>query len=105
MPAVSEVTIIPTVSMNRQACIPAVRLDVRSVERVEINEAFVAIAIVAARVDVGGSVIACGDAIGAIGSELTTKLIRSTDWDGLNLGIVTLCIGGPGNKLAIEMLH
>lgn len=41
----------------------------------------------------------------AIGSELTTKLIRSTRWDGLNLGIVTLCIGGPGNKLAIEMLH
>lgn len=55
--------------------------------------------------DVGRSVIACGHAIGAIGSELTTKLIRSTDWDGLNLGIVTLCIGGPGNKLAIEMLH
>ena len=31
MPAVSEVTINPTVSMNRQASIPAVRLDVRSV--------------------------------------------------------------------------
>ena len=41
----------------------------------------------------------------AIGSELTTKLIRSTRGDGLNLGIVTLSIGGPGNKLAIEMLH
>src|SRR5271155_1726262 len=88
--------------------------DVRSVERVEINEAFAAIAIVVARelgfaddiVNVEGGAVAHGHPIGATGAVLTTKLIHSMRRDDLKRGIVTLCIGGgQGIALAIEVLH
>jgi acetyl-CoA C-acetyltransferase len=101
--------------------IPAVRQalrragwDIGSVERVEINEAFAAIAIVVARelgfpediVNVEGGAVAHGHPIGATGAVLTTKLIHSMRRDGLNRGLVTLCIGGgQGIALAIEVLH
>jgi acetyl-CoA C-acetyltransferase len=88
--------------------------DVSSVERVEINEAFAAIAIVVTRelgfsddiVNVEGGAVAHGHPIGATGAILTTKLIHSMRRDGLKRGIVTLCIGGgQGIALAIEALH
>jgi acetyl-CoA C-acetyltransferase len=88
--------------------------DIRSVERVEINEAFAAIAIVVARelgladdiVNVEGGAVAHGHPIGATGAVLTTKLIHSMRRDGLKRGLVTLCIGGgQGIALAIETLH
>ena len=88
--------------------------EIRSVERVEINEAFAAIAIVVARelglpddiVNVEGGAVAHGHPIGATGAVLTTKLIHSMRRDGLKRGIVTLCIGGgQGIALAIETLH
>jgi acetyl-CoA C-acetyltransferase len=88
--------------------------DIRSVERVEINEAFAAIAIVVARelglpediVNVEGGAVAHGHPIGATGAVLTTKLIHSMRRDGLTRGLVTLCIGGgQGIALAIEALH
>jgi acetyl-CoA C-acetyltransferase len=101
--------------------VPAVRQalqragwDIRSIERVEINEAFAAIAIVVARelglpediVNVEGGAIAHGHPIGATGAVLTTKLIHSMRRDGLKRGLVTLCIGGgQGIALAIETLH
>jgi acetyl-CoA C-acetyltransferase len=89
--------------------IPAVRqaLDrarwkLGDVNRIEINEAFVAIAIVVMRelglpediVNVEGGAIAHGHPIGATGALLTTRLIHSMRRDGLQRGIVTLCIGG-----------
>ncbi|MFZ0988958.1 MAG: acetyl-CoA C-acyltransferase [Xanthobacteraceae bacterium] len=88
--------------------------DIRSVERVEINEAFAAIAIVVARelglpqdiVNVEGGAVAHGHPIGATGAVLTTKLVHSMRRDGLKRGVVTLCIGGgQGIALAIETLH
>jgi acetyl-CoA C-acetyltransferase len=101
--------------------VPAVRQalhragwDIGAVERVEINEAFAAIAIVVARelgfpediVNVEGGAIAHGHPIGATGAILTTKLIHSLRRDGLKRGIVTLCIGGgQGIALAIETVH
>jgi acetyl-CoA C-acetyltransferase len=101
--------------------IPAVRQalaragwDIGAVERVEINEAFAAIAIVVARelgfpediVNVEGGAVAHGHPIGATGAVLTTKLIHSMRRDGLKRGVVTLCIGGgQGIALAIETLH
>jgi acetyl-CoA C-acetyltransferase len=101
--------------------VPAVRQalqragwDIRSVERIEINEAFAAIAIVVARelglpddiVNVEGGAVAHGHPIGATGAVLTTKLIHSMRRDGLKRGVVTLCIGGgQGIALAIETVH
>ena len=88
--------------------------DIQSIERVEINEAFAAIAIVVARelglpedvVNVEGGAVAHGHPIGATGAVLTTKLIHSMRRDGLTRGLVTLCIGGgQGIALAIEALH
>jgi acetyl-CoA C-acetyltransferase len=100
--------------------IPAVRqaLDragwkLADVERVEINEAFAAIAIVVTRelgfapdiVNVEGGAIAHGHPIGATGAVLTTRLLHSMQRDRLKRGIVTLCIGGgQGIALALETI-
>jgi acetyl-CoA C-acetyltransferase len=86
---------------------------ISDVERVEINEAFAAIAIVVARelgfaeeiVNVEGGAIAHGHPIGATGAVLTARLVHSMRRDGLKRGIVTLCIGGgQGIALAIETI-
>ena len=100
--------------------VPAVRLALKragwkiaDVQRVEINEAFAAIALACIRdlelqegiVNVEGGSIAHGHAIGATGAVLTTRLIHSMRRDGLKRGIVTLCIGGgQGIALALEVL-
>jgi acetyl-CoA C-acetyltransferase len=82
-------------------------------DRIEINEAFAAIAIAVTRelglpediVNVEGGAIAHGHPIGATGAVLTTRLIHSMRRDGLKRGIVTLCIGGgQGIALAIETI-
>jgi len=84
-----------------------------AVDRVEINEAFAAIAIVVAQelglpqdiVNVEGGAIAHGHPIGATGAVLTTRLIHSMRRDDLKRGIVTLCIGGgQGIALALETI-
>jgi len=83
------------------------------VDRIEINEAFAAIAIAVQRelglaedvVNVEGGAIAHGHPIGASGAVLTTRLLHSMQRDGLKRGIVTLCIGGgQGIALAFERL-
>lgn len=100
--------------------VPAVRqaLDraqwsVGDVERVEINEAFAAIAIAVYKelgfpediVNVEGGAIAHGHPIGATGAVLTTRLLHSMQRDGIDRGIVTMCIGGgQGVALCLERL-
>jgi acetyl-CoA C-acetyltransferase len=100
--------------------VPAVRQaleragwSIGDIDRVEINEAFAAIAIAVYRelgfaedvVNVEGGAIAHGHPIGATGAILTTRLLHSMKRDGLKRGIVTLCIGGgQGVALALEML-
>ena len=83
------------------------------VERIEINEAFAAIAIAVIRdlglpediVNVEGGAIAHGHPIGATGAVLTTQLLHSMQRDGIGKGLVTLCIGGgQGIALALETL-
>lgn len=87
---------------------------VKNVDRVEINEAFAAIALACLRelefaediVNVEGGAIAHGHPIGASGAVLTTRLLHSMQRDGCKRGIVTLCIGGgQGIALALEMLN
>ena len=86
---------------------------VADLERVEINEAFAAIAIAVTRklglpedmVNVEGGAIAHGHPIGATGAILTTRLIHSMKRDGIKRGVVTLCIGGgQGIALALEAI-
>jgi len=83
------------------------------VERIEINEAFAAVAIACYRelglpeevVNVEGGAIAHGHPIGATGAVLTTRLVHSMKRDGLRRGVVTLCIGGgQAVALALESL-
>ena len=101
--------------------IPAVRQaleranwKISDIERIEINEAFAAIAIAVTRelglsediVNVEGGAIAHGHPIGATGAVLTTRLLHSMKRDGIKRGVVTLCIGGgQGIALTLEALH
>ena len=87
---------------------------VSDVERIEINEAFAAIAIAVTRelglsedvVNVEGGAIAHGHPIGATGAVLTTRLLHSMRRDHIKRGVVTLCIGGgQGIALVLEALH
>jgi acetyl-CoA C-acetyltransferase len=100
--------------------IPAVRealeradWKISDIERIEINEAFAAIAIAVTRelglpediVNVEGGAIAHGHPIGATGAVLTTRLLHSMQRDGIKRGVVTLCIGGgQGIALTLEAL-
>lgn len=100
--------------------IPAVRQaiaradwSVSDVDRVEINEAFAAIALACLRelgfaedvVNAEGGAIAHGHPIGASGAVLTTRLLHQMQRGGARRGIVTLCIGGgQGIALALELL-
>jgi acetyl-CoA C-acetyltransferase len=80
------------------------------IQRIEINEAFAAIAIAVTKdlglnvdvVNVEGGAIAHGHPIGASGAVLTTRLLHSMQRDGISKGIVTLCIGG-GQGIALAM--
>ena len=83
------------------------------VERLEINEAFAAIALAVMRdlglpddiVNVEGNSIAHGHPIGATGAIQTTRLLHSMQRDGLKRGIVTMCIGGgQGVALCLEAI-
>lgn len=100
--------------------VPAVRQamaragwSVSDLERVEINEAFAAIAIAVTKelglpediVNVEGGAIAHGHPIGATGAVLTTRLLHSMRRDGLRRGLVTLCVGGgQGVALLLESI-
>lgn len=84
---------------------------ISDLERVEINEAFAAIAIAVTRelglpediVNVEGGAVAHGHPIGATGTVLTTRLLHSMRRDGIHRGLVTLCIGGgQGIALLVE---
>ena len=83
------------------------------VGRIEINEAFAAVALACVRelglaedvVNVEGGAIALGHPIGATGAVLTTRLLHSMQRDGIKRGVVTLCIGGgQAVALVLEML-
>ncbi len=86
---------------------------ISDIERIEINEAFAAIAIAVTKdlglpediVNVEGGAIAHGHPIGASGAVLTTRILHSMHRDGVRRGVVTLCIGGgQGIALALEVM-
>lgn len=108
-PGMFGIAPVPTV---RQALARA-GWSLADVERIEINEAFAAVALACTRelglaedvVNVEGGAIAHGHPIGATGAVLTTRLLHSMERDGLKRGVVTLCIGGgQAVALVLEML-
>ncbi len=104
--------------LRRSGPVPAVKQALEragwktgDIQRIEINEAFAAIAIAVAKdlglsediVNVEGGAIAHGHPIGATGAVLTTRILHSMKRDGIKRGVVTLCIGGgQGIALALE---
>lgn len=83
------------------------------IDRIEINEAFAAIALVClqelgfpeAIVNPDGGAIAHGHPIGATGAILTVRLLHAMARENQRRGLVTLCIGGgQGIALALELL-
>ena len=76
------------------------------IERIEINEAFAAIAIAVTKdlgldadvVNVEGGAIAHGHPIGATGAVLTTRLLHSMQRDGINKGL-SRCASAAGREL------
>ncbi|MCH8503353.1 MAG: acetyl-CoA C-acetyltransferase [Ectothiorhodospiraceae bacterium] len=100
--------------------VPAVRQalkragwSVSDLDRVEINEAFAAIALAVLRelglsedvVNPEGGAIAHGHPIGATGAVLTVRLLHAMRRNGERKGMVTLCIGGgQGVALALARL-
>ncbi len=86
---------------------------INDVERFEINEAFAAITLAVMHdlglpediVNVEGNSIAHGHPIGATGAIQTTRLLHSMQRDGIERGVVTMCIGGgQGIALALEAI-
>ena len=85
--------------------------NIGEVDRVEVNEAFAAIAIVVrdelkidpARFNVDGGAIAHGHPIGATGAILITKVAHALQRTGEHKAVVSLCIGGgQGIALCLE---
>lgn len=89
--------------------VPAIRtalkkanLDIKSIDRFEINEAFAAQYLACERelgldrekVNLYGSGIALGHPVGATGCRLVVTLLHSMIADNLNLGVASLCAGG-----------
>ena len=103
------------------APIPAIRklLDkagwrVGEVDLFEINEAFAAVAMAAARdlgiprdrLNVHGGACALGHPIGATGARLIVTLLHALARHGGTRGVASLCIGGgEATAIAIERLH
>src|SRR5947209_3216872 len=78
------------------------------VEVIELNEAFAAQALAVIdelgldeeKVNPNGGAIALGHPIGATGAAITTKILAEMERRDLELGLVTLCIGG-GQGIAL----
>jgi len=87
---------------------------IADIQRIEINEAFAAIAVAVTRelglseeiVNVEVGAVAHGHPLGATGAVLTTRLLYSMQRDDIKRGVVTLCIGGgQGIALTLEAVH
>lgn len=85
-----------------QKLLTAVDLSIADVDLFEVNEAFAAQAFAVVRdlkldperVNPNGGAIALGHPIGATGAILTVKLLYELKRRELQLGVVTMCIGG-----------
>jgi acetyl-CoA acyltransferase len=102
------------------APIPATRkilrqvgLDIREIDRVEINEAFASVVVAwqrsmgtdLERVNVNGGAVALGHPLGASGARLMTTLVHELQRSGSRYGLQTMCEGGGmANATLIERM-
>jgi acetyl-CoA C-acetyltransferase len=102
------------------APVPAIRkvLDkagwtIDDVDLFEVNEAFAAVAMIAARdlgipgekLNVNGGATALGHPIGASGARIIATLLAALENRGLKRGVASLCIGGgEATAFAVEMV-
>jgi acetyl-CoA acetyltransferase family protein len=91
-----------------RACLARAKVDLRDVERIEINEAFAAqylgcekeLELDRGRVNVNGGAIALGHPLGATGTRLVLTLMHELRRARKRYGIASACIGG-GQGIAI----
>ena len=77
-------------------------LSLKDIDLIELNEAFAAQSLAVIKeldlpyekVNVNGGAIALGHPLGCTGSKLTTTLLHEMIRRDLNIGLVTMCIGG-----------
>jgi acetyl-CoA C-acetyltransferase len=89
--------------------VPAVRkalgkagMAISDIDLIELNEAFAAQAVYCIReldldldkTNVNGSGISLGHPVGATGAIMTVKLMEELELRGLEMGLVTMCVGG-----------
>ncbi|WP_433363757.1 acetyl-CoA C-acetyltransferase [Actinoplanes sp. CA-142083] len=88
-------------------------LDIKSIDRFEINEAFASVVLAwlresgadPAKVNVNGGAIALGHPLGATGARLLTSLLHELERCGGRYGLLTMCEGGgQANVTVIERL-
>jgi acetyl-CoA C-acetyltransferase len=100
------------VEASRQALSRA-GVTIGDIDLVEINEAFAAQVIPAARelgiseekLNINGGAIAVGHPFGMTGARITSTLVNSLQWHDKQLGLETMCVGGgQGMAMVIERL-
>jgi 3-oxoadipyl-CoA thiolase len=106
-PAVMGTGPIPAI----RRALDAAKLDLESIDRVEINEAFAAqvlacqreLGLELDRLNVHGGAIALGHPLGCSGARLALTLARELKREGLRYGVAALCVGvGQGLATVIE---
>jgi acetyl-CoA C-acetyltransferase len=95
-----------------QAALAKAGYQAKDLRRVEINEAFAAVAIVSTRllgvdpeiVNVNGGAVAIGHALGATGARILMTLVHALREAGGGLGLAALCSGGgQGEATLVEV--
>ena len=102
------------------AAVPAIRKvlgkagwTIDDVDLFEVNEAFAAVAMIAARdlnipaekLNVNGGATALGHPIGASGARIIATLLAALENRGLKRGVASLCIGGgEATAFAVELV-
>ncbi len=96
-----------------QGALKKAKLNLRDIERFEINEAFAAqylacekeLGLDRDKVNIHGNGIALGHPVGATGCRLVVTLLYGMIADGLTLGVASLCAGGGmGFALILERI-
>ena len=77
-------------------------MDISDIDVIELNEAFASQALYCIRelgldmdkTNVNGSGISLGHPVGATGAIMTVKIMEEMEQSDMNLGLVTMCVGG-----------